>query len=294
MDKTYTFSFLKERDIAELYDVFNLAFSDYIVPIKVSREEFTMKFKREGIEPTFSAGAFYGQKLVGFVLTGIGEWLGRPTAYNGGTGVVPEHRGNRLTQRIYEYMLPKLKESGIEQCLLEVIQENNTAYKAYKAIGFEITRSLDCFRSPKQHLLLSSELPNSISIKNAIRPNWGAYEAFCDIHPTWQNTKQAYKQTPDKKLVLEAYHEGELLVGFLAFLPRTGAVMQIAVQQSYRNQGIATALLKEAARLTEAPALMVMNIDTACPDMLAFLERRHLTRILGQYEMILPLYERIA
>ncbi|WP_299704681.1 GNAT family N-acetyltransferase [uncultured Pontibacter sp.] len=289
MEKTYTFSFLREQDIPELHDTFHTAFSDYMVPIKLTREDFAMKIKREGIQLTFCVGAYFGQKLVGFVLTGIGEWLGKPTAYNAGTGVVPEHRSNRLTQRIYAQMLPKLRESGIEQCLLEVIQENTAALKAYQTIGFEITRSLDCFRGPKEQLLLPSEVPKHISTKKAVKPNWGAYEEFCDIHPTWQNTKQAYKLSPDRKLVLEAYSEGELLVGYAAFFPRTGAVAQLAVQQGFRNRGVATALLQEVVHLTEAPALMVLNVDTACPDMIELMARRHLTRILGQYEMLLPL-----
>jgi ribosomal protein S18 acetylase RimI-like enzyme len=289
MEKTYTFSFLKEQDIPEMFDTFHAAFSDYMVPIKLTREDFAIKIKREGIQPTFCVGAYFGQKLVGFVLTGIGEWLGKPTAYNAGTGVVPEHRGNRLTQRIYAHLLPKLRESGIEQCLLEVIQENSMAIKAYKAIGFETTRSLDCFRAPKEHLLIPSEVPKHISVRKAVKPNWMAYEEFCDIRPTWQNTKQAYKLSPDRKLVLEAYSEGELLVGFVAFFPRTGAIAQLAVQQGYRNRAVATALLHEVVGLTEAPALMVLNVDTACSDMLELMARRHFTRILGQYEMLLPL-----
>lgn len=289
MEKTYNFSFLREQDIPELYNTFHAAFSDYMVPIKLTREDFAMKIKREGIQPTFCVGAYFGQEMVGFVLTGIGEWLGKPTAYNAGTGVVPAHRGNRLTQRMYAHMLPKLRESGIEQCLLEVIQENTAALKTYKNIGFEITRSLDCFRGPKEHLLIPSEVPKQISIRKAVKPNWSAYEEFCDIRSSWQNTKQAFKLSPDRKLVLEAYSEGELLVGYVAFFPRTGAVAQLAVQQGFRNLGVATALFHEVVHLTEAPALMVLNVDTTSPDMIEFMACRHLARILGQYEMLLPL-----
>lgn len=290
MDATYTFSFLKEQDVPELYDTFLAAFADYIVPIKITRAEFAMKFKREGVEPTFCAGAFHNRKLVGFIMTGLGEWQGKPTAYNAGTGVLPEHRGHRLTKRLYEFMLPKLRESGIEQCLLEVIQENEVALKAYKAIGFETTRSLDCFRSPKQNLLLSEEEPRHITVRKASRPNWEAYAEFCDISPTWQNTKHAFRKSPDKKVMLEAYFEDNLLVGHVAFFPKTGSIAQLAVLQNYRNKGVATALLKEVVKQTEAPALMAINVDTACGVMLEFFERSHFSRILSQYEMLLRLY----
>jgi ribosomal protein S18 acetylase RimI-like enzyme len=289
MNGVYTFSFLKAQDTPALYEAFQQAFEDYIIPIKVSREDFAIKFKREGIEPTFCAGAFQGGKLVGFVITGLGEWQGKPAAYNAGTGVLPEHRGHRLTQRLYEFMLPKLRESGIELCLLEVIEQNAPAVKAYKAIGFEMTRVLDCFRSPKQHLLLSEETPRHITVRKVTKPNWAAYAEFCDISPSWQNSRHAFIRSPDQKLVLEAYSEDSLLVGYSALFPRTGAIAQMAVQQSYRNRGVATALLKEMVRQSEADALLVTNVDASCQNLVEFLERSHFSKFLVQQEMRLAL-----
>jgi ribosomal protein S18 acetylase RimI-like enzyme len=289
METAFTFSFLRERDVPELYETFLAAFADYIVPIKITREEFAMKFKREGVEPTFCAGAYQEQQLVGFIMTGLGEWQGKPTAYNAGTGVLPAHRGHGLTRQLYQFMLPKLRESGIEQCLLEVIQENDAAFKVYQSIGFQVTRSLDCYRSLKQHLLLSAEEPKHITLRKASKPNWEAYAEFCDTNPAWQNTKQAFRKSPDQKLILEAYLENQLLVGYVAFFPRTGAIAQLAAHDSYRNRGVATTLLKEVVNLTEAPALMMMNIDSTCAVLSEFMERSHFTRILRQYEMLLPL-----
>src|SRR5690606_26990641 len=104
MQTAYTFSFLRARDVPALYDAFLAAFADYILPIKITREEFAIKFKREGVEPTFCAGAYHGRQLVGFVLTGLGERQGKPTAYNAGTGVLPEHRGHGLTKQLYRFM----------------------------------------------------------------------------------------------------------------------------------------------------------------------------------------------
>lgn len=290
MNRLYTFSFLNAQDIPALYEVFQQAFADYIIPIKVSREDFVIKFKREGIEPTFCAGAFQGGKLVGFVITGLGEWQGKPTAYNAGTGVLPEHRGHRLTQQMHAFLLPKLIESGIEQILLEVIEQNVPAVKAYKAIGFEVTRTLDCFRSPKQSLILSEKNPRKITVRKATKPNWAAYAEFCEVRPSWQNSNHAFRKSPDQKLVLEAYFEDSLLVGYSAFFPRTGAIAQMAVKQSYRNRGVATALLKEIVRQSEADALLVTNVDASYQNLVEFLERSHFSKFLVQQEMRLALY----
>lgn len=289
MSNSYTFSYLREQDIPALYDTFVAAFADYIVPIKISLKEFLMKFKREGIEPTFCVGAYQGQQLVGFILTGLGEWQGRPTAYNAGTGVLPAHRGHQLTKQLYQFMLPKLRESGIEQCLLEVIDGNEAASKVYRSIGFEVTRTLNCFRSPVNELLLSGEEPDQVTIRQATGPDWKVYAQFCNISPSWQNTGHAFRKSPDQKIVLEALDENKQLIGFAAFFPRTGAIVQLAVQPGYRGQGIAKALVREVVKLTQAPALLLLNIDHTCSTLHAFLERIYLKRLLTQHEMLLQL-----
>lgn len=286
---SYTFSFLREHDVPALYDTFVAAFADYIIPIRVSRAEFAMKFKREGVEPSFCVGAYYGSQLVGFIMTGLGEWQGIPTAYNAGTGVVPEHRGNQLTKQLYAFLLPKLHESGVEQCLLEVIKGNEAAFKVYRSIGFEKVRSLDCYRSPVGELLLPAEEHEPVvEIRKAAKADWKTYASFCDNRPSWQNSSEAFKRSPDQKMILEAYTE-EHLVGFVAFFPRTGSVAQLAVHPENRNQGIAKALLKEAIKQSQAPALMFLNVDQADARLATFLERIHVRHFLTQYEMLLRL-----
>lgn len=288
MQAAYTFSFLRERDIPALHDTFVAAFADYIVPIKLTREDLALKMKREGIEPSYCAGAFFGQQLVGFVLTGLGEWQGKPTAYNAGTGVIPAHRGHRLTSQLYTFMLPKLRESGLEQCLLEVIDRNETAARVYRALGFENTRQLLCFRSPVRDLLLTADTLPGIAIRQVSRPNWDCYAEFCDVLPSWQNTATAFRKSPDKKVVLEAMY-ADLVVGYVAFFPRTGSIAQLAVRHDYRQKGVATALLQETVRLTEASALMLLNVDASCLSLLEFMERIHVKSQFAQHEMLLRL-----
>ncbi len=289
MESTYTFSFLKEHDIPDLYDAFMGAFADYVVPIKLSRKEFDVKIKREGVQLSFCVGAYQGNRLVGFIMTGLGEWLGKPTAYNAGTGVLPEHRGQRLTERMYEALLPKLRESGIEQCLLEVIRQNEAALKVYQRIGFRTTRSLECFRAPKQDLTCPDGEVDAVTVAGAPKPQWQTYAQFFDVQPSWQNTSQAFRLNPNEKLVLEACDADKQLIGYVAFFPKTGSVAQLAVQAGYRSQGIATALLREVVKRTEAPALLVVNVDATCTRLLEFLRRRNFSYLLGQYEMLLPL-----
>lgn len=285
----FRFTFLTEKELPELHETFLQAFADYLIPIQLNAEQFKTKIKREGVAPSFCAAAYEGTKMAGFILTGLGEWHGRPTAYNAGTGVLPQYRGYNLTQQLYDFMLPKLKESGIEQCLLEVIQENAPALRAYKSVGFKVIRSLELFRALKTELLLKGEAPEDVTIAAVSKPDWKTYRCFWDAEPSWQNTAEAVMRSPDEKIMLEARDKDQEIVGYIIFFPNTGSVAQFAVDQSRRGYGIGTALLREAEQLTTAPALMFVNIDSTLTSLLTYLERRHFNHVLSQYEMLLPI-----
>lgn len=285
----FRFSLLTPKDMPQLREAFLKAFADYVVPIQLSEEQLKDKMEREGILPGFSVAAYVGDEMAGFILTGLGEWQGKPTAYNAGTGVVPQYRGHRLTQRLYDFLLPKLRESGIEQCLLEVIQENVPALKSYQAMGFSVTRSLNCYRTKKQDLLLVVEPPENITVAPATRPDWKTYSCFWEVQPTWQNDINSLKRSKGQTQVLEARNHLQEIVGYIAFFTKNGAVAQLAVEEQWRGKGIGAALLREAVQLIEAPALMFINIETTAQQTISFLERRNFKQILRQHEMLLPI-----
>jgi N-acetylglutamate synthase-like GNAT family acetyltransferase len=109
------------------------------------------------------------------------------------------------------------------------------------------------------------------------------------VQPTWQNTGSAIAHTPDEKVILEAREEGNELIGYAVFFPKIGSIAQLAVMPDKRGRGVGKALLKEVLTQTIAPALLVINVDTTAAELKNFLERRHFTRFLGQYEMVLEL-----
>ncbi|HEY4652848.1 MAG TPA: GNAT family N-acetyltransferase [Pontibacter sp.] len=289
MEATYTFSFLKAPDMPQVRHTFLEAFADYVVPIQLTEEQFNTKVKREAIEPTFCVAAYAGSEMAGFILTGLGEYKGKPTAYNAGTGVLPVHRKHQLTRKLYSHLLPKLRESGIEQCVLEVIQENEAALHSYKAVGFTVARTLDCYKVRREELLAAGTLPEEITIDQAAKPNWGMYQHLWDVEPAWQNTAAAITRSPDEKIVLEARDKDQELTGYVAFFPKTGAIAQLAVEPRSRGKGIGKALLREVARHSAAANLMLINVDAEAVQFRDFLQRRYFSRFLGQYEMLLPL-----
>jgi ribosomal protein S18 acetylase RimI-like enzyme len=172
------FTTLSEQEMLHLHRTFLKAFADYLVPIQLSEEQFNAKRKREGVIPELCVAAYDKSEMIGFIMTGVGEWNGKPTAYNAGTGVIPAYRNQKLAQRLYAYLLSKLRVAGVEQCLLEVIRENIPALKSYQSLGMTITRSLDSYRSAKTDLLLNVEMPEDVSITKVIRPAWKSYQMW--------------------------------------------------------------------------------------------------------------------
>lgn len=279
---------LTEHEMPLLHKTFLKAFADYLVPIQLNEEQFKAKRKREGVVPEFCVAAFDGDEMVGFIITGLGEWLGKPTAYNGGTGVLPAYRNQQLTRRLYAFLVHKLQESGVEQCILEVIQENTPAIRSYESVGMTVTRSLDCFKSSKEELLLSVEAPEDITIVTALKPAWNIYQEWWDMVPTWQNSVDAVKRSKEDAMILEARDKDKNTCGYVAFYPKSGSVAQLGVHRSYRGAGIGTALLREVVKLVEVPHLLIINIDNTASDFIHFVKRRHFKRFLGQYEMLMP------
>ena len=131
-----TYRLLSSDDSTKLFDCFLEAFSDYQVDMQVSREDFDLRLRRDGVQLEASAGAFDESRMVGFYMNALGEWQGKHTAYDAGTGVIPAYRRQGIAEQLFACMVPRLKEADVEQYLLEVLTENARAVALYQKLGF--------------------------------------------------------------------------------------------------------------------------------------------------------------
>ncbi len=109
---------LSDEDFESLYDCFLTAFSDYEVDMRMSCEQFRQRLRRDGVRLELSAGAFDGEQMVGFYVSGIGDWQGKSTAYDAGTGVIPEYRGRGVAKELFAFQERRLKDASVVQYLL--------------------------------------------------------------------------------------------------------------------------------------------------------------------------------
>ena len=90
---------LTDVSIEEIYTAFSNAFSDYVEPFDLTINQLKHMIERRGYNFHLSFGAFNGNDLVGLTLNGIGDWNGRLTAYDTGTGVIKEFRKKETQQK---------------------------------------------------------------------------------------------------------------------------------------------------------------------------------------------------
>jgi len=87
-----TIQTLENISTETLLDVFNLSFSDYIVPFCLTKEQLEDKIKSDGIDLSLSVGAFENDALIAFIFHGYDVIDYVKYAYNAGTGVIPSKR----------------------------------------------------------------------------------------------------------------------------------------------------------------------------------------------------------
>lgn len=272
------FRTLTNVSVNEILEVFNLSFSDYIVPFHLTKEMLTSKIAAEKLDMDISVGGFEDGKLVSFILQSEKIEDGQKIIYNGGTGVVPESRGKGLVRKMYDFIIPVLKERNADILLLEVIEGNAAAIRAYENLGFTIVRKLLCFKGD----ISSGKENKEITIKEMDEFPWDSLRSFWDIEPSWQGCVYVLDPMPESYTTIGAYAD-EKLVGYIIYNPLARKIHQIAVDKNYRKQGIGSILFNTIA---DGKPIAINNVDDISVETRRFLDQKiGLENWLSQFEM---------
>ena len=276
-----TYCLLSSADSTKLYECFLEAFSDYQVDMQASREEFEQRMARDGVRLEISAGAFDEGLMIGFYMNARGEWRGKPTAYDAGTGVIPAYRRQGIAEQLFAFMAPRLRGAAIEQYLLEVLTGNDRAVALYRKLGFVETRRLAVFRRS-----VAVTMGDDPMIRRVDEPDWELFKSFWDDEPSWQNSIDAVERVVNNRVVFCAYVD-DACVGYgVAFKP-WASLMQLAVAPAHRRKGIGTRILNALqSEVSATESLKVSNIDEGSRGTLAFYETNGFKMVLEQFEMV--------
>jgi ribosomal protein S18 acetylase RimI-like enzyme len=279
----YKFHHLQGVAPEQLCQVFNESFRDYVIPLELTPAMLQQKMAGENIRLEYSAGAFQGDHLAGFILHGRDD-ANPGVLYNGATGVIPAARGLHLVQELYGHFIPHYRQHGVKEILLEVISTNTKAIKAYDNSGFQHRRRFECFKGDisqyKHHT-------TGILIQKSPLPDDAVLAPFADQVPSWSNSIASVRRERQHTTTWVALSDQEV-VGYISVFLASRRIRQIGVRKDMRHRGIGMALLQQAASALGGPFTLV-NVDEENKGMIAFLEHAGMTRILSQYEMSLTL-----
>jgi ribosomal protein S18 acetylase RimI-like enzyme len=285
------YRFLDRSSFPAVYRTFVRAFSDYALDMSYMTEERMLnRALKNGIDFESSVGAHSAEGMVGFTLIGVDQWKGAPAAFDIGTGVIDRFRGMGVAKAMFDFARPGLVEKGVERFVLEVLQENESAIKAYEKAGFEIVREFDCLRLDLDDVTVPTTAQDDVEIRSVERDRLSDFADALDWPPSWENSFESIRRIPDRLLLYEAVRDRRP-AGLLVYYPGLSWIMTLLVKRSERRQGVGRRLvghLIESIRDRESD-VRVVNVqrdDHGTRSLLAGLGFRC---YVSQYEMELQL-----
>lgn len=275
---------LGNTSFGELFEAFQQAFADY--ELQLNKDEHLAMLKRRGFDPALSFAAFDEDNIVSFTCNGIGNFYGVSTAYDTGTGTLKAYRGQGLATQVFEHSIPYLKEAGINEYLLEVLQHNTGAVSVYSKLGFDVTREFYYFRTESNQInrkIKPIDFPYTLRSIDINEHNEIA--TFWDFKPSWQNSIESINRSPEGFVSLGVF-SNDKLIGYGVFEPASGDVTQLAVDKQYRRKGIGSLLFQKMIETNVIDSIKIVNTDIACDSITAFFKAKNIEPTGKQFEMI--------
>lgn len=283
---SYLYKYLDKEQFQPLYEAFIEAFSDYVIPFALTETQFRNHINLNAVDLERTIACFNDERLIAFSLNGFGEWNGKQTVYDAGTGVVPAFRRQGVSKAMFELMIPRFKDDGIEQWLLEVVTSNEAAIALYEKLNFKPVREIALLQCDNK-IAVSADVTRDCEIREMPDPDWSLLTTFWDGTTTWQNSVAAVERSRHHKRILGAY-SNEKCVGYIVFSSNSGRVAQLAVDKNCRNRGVGTALLLAVQTQTAGGySLQIINVDKSLDGTITFFARRGFYEAISQFEMVM-------
>jgi ribosomal protein S18 acetylase RimI-like enzyme len=271
---------LATLDSASLTVAFNLAYTDYVVPLSMTEAQLAQHIGNNDVDlehsPLWLAPDDSVVGLAALGVRGARGWIG-------GFGVAPEHRGQGLSHQFTAGVLAVARDLGLRTAQLEVITTNSRAIRAYQQAGFQITRDLRILHRP-------ADAPPPAAPRNAnvvaadargvLQPN----VAGRPVAPPWQREPVALARGASPRAL--ALHDASAPRAWLVY--STGEQSVSIGELVAHDADDARTLLEALAHDYPGRSISLLNAPTDDPaepafDMVSFRE------VLRQHEMLVEL-----
>ncbi|EJS76533.1 GNAT family N-acetyltransferase [Bacillus cereus] len=274
-----------EVSIDLVYKAFKDGFSDYIIKMEVSKEDFIKRFfGAEGNSLEHSFLALDGEKSVGLILGGIKVYETINTMRCGTLAVHPEYRGIGISQKLFELHKEEAIQNGCKQLFLEVIVGNDRAINFYNKLGYEKVYDLSYYNLNDVTEIRNKDYKDTEVKQLEYLTFKVEIQKWLNFHINWQNDLDYIEKT--NNTFYGAYIHNDLKGSVC--VNEQGKISFIFVDKDYRNIGVGTKLLRTASE-----ELILSNLSIGFPNnslLEGFLKKCGFAKnSLAQYEMYLLL-----
>ena len=272
----YTYQCLSGLSYAKIADCLNLAFSDYALPIQMSAEQVEAFFTSSGADLRLSYGAFYDNRLIGFMVNACSVYNGERAVFDVATGVVPEHRGKKVFTNLFSFAEGEQRKQGVEKYYLEVLQHNQKAINAYQKQGFAVCRAFSVLKA--SHRTPDSDACSMTQVDLDAFDFEKTHQCI-SVPPSFENSTAILMRNPDSYAVV--YREqGNGIGAFCVFQKQRGQLMQLGYAD--------LAQLKEILQwlFSQYPEIVIKNIDKSYPQVIELLVSLGVQEVAEQFEMV--------
>lgn len=168
--------------------------------------------------PDYSVGAFDGDKMIGFINVGLDYINNELTAFDGGTGVIKSYRGKGIAGKMFAKSVEHLNKKGVKNFMLEVLQPNTSAIKAYKKEGFVVSRSLKCYDIEINNFKGNYMNLHDVKIKQISVLELEKYWHYIKYPVSWEHMLSGLKAFGDKIIIHAAFNK-DVCEGFIVYNP---------------------------------------------------------------------------
>jgi ribosomal protein S18 acetylase RimI-like enzyme len=125
--------------LAALAELFTAAYAGYVLPFAI--DEPTLRFMVDAFDIDLAASrvAFRDDEPVGHANLALRV----DEAWIGGIGVVPSARRQGVAETLMGALHEEARARGVTQVWLEVIEQNESAFRLYEKLGYEVVREVE-------------------------------------------------------------------------------------------------------------------------------------------------------
>lgn len=134
-------------DLGELAELFNKAYSDYLVPFHLDPDRLGFMVEAFDLDLDASRIALRDGEPVGIGQLGIRAEDG----WIGGLGVAPEARRSGIGELLMRALHDEGRARGLRRVWLEVIEANERAFLLYEKLGYRVVRDVEVWSLSGDH-----------------------------------------------------------------------------------------------------------------------------------------------